>query len=89
MSPTFLAVTFAWSFAFALWWISRITRCKHDWEPVVERELPSKAEILKQSGENIATWRQPSQLAAIAEKTFFAVISCKKCGAVKEFKVRT
>lgn len=64
-------------------------RCRHDWEPVVERELPSKAEELKKNGENIATWRSPSQLIQIATKTVVAIISCKKCGAVKIFKVTT
>ena len=66
-----------------------IFRCKHDWEPVVERELPSKAEILKANGENIASWRQTEDLKDISSKTFFALISCKKCGAVKDYTVRT
>jgi hypothetical protein len=86
---TMLAVTFAWSFAFAFWWIWRLNRCKHDWEPVVERELPSKAEELKKAGENIATWRHTDTLAEIASKTFFAIISCKKCGAVKQYTIKT
>ena len=64
-------------------------RCKHDWEPVVERELPSKAEELKKNGENIATWKRPEHLIQIATKTVVAIISCKKCGAVKIFKVST
>jgi hypothetical protein len=71
---------------FVVW---RIFRCLHDWEPVVERELPSKAEILKANGEDLSTWRSTNQLASIAQKTFFAIISCKKCGAVKQFEVRT
>lgn len=64
-------------------------RCLHDWEPVVERELPSKAEVLKANGENIASWRYTRDLEAIAQKTFFAIISCKKCGAVKQFVIKT
>ena len=87
---TFWVVTFAWSFALALWCLWRFFfRCLRDWEPLVERELPARAEILKASGENIALWRRPEDLMKIAEKTFFAIISCKKCGAVKEYQVRT
>jgi len=64
-------------------------RCLHDWEPVVERELPSRAEELKKAGENIAAWRDTEDLANIASKKFFAIISCKKCGAVKDFMTET
>lgn len=86
---TFLVVTGAWSLVFAYFVLERLFRCEHDWEPVVERELPSKAEILKANGEDISSWRDSRQLIKIAEKTFFAVISCKKCGAVKKFEIRT
>lgn len=64
-------------------------RCLHDWEPVVERELPSRAEELKKNGENIANWRFANDLKEISSKTFFAIVSCKKCGGVKEFSIRT
>jgi hypothetical protein len=63
--------------------------CLHDWEPVVERELPSKAEELKKNGEDISTWRRPEYLLEISSKTFFAIVSCKKCGGVKEFTIKT
>lgn len=85
----FLVVTFAWSLAFAAFVIWRLFRCRHDWEPVVERELPSKAEELAKQGENIKDWEDTDDLKAIASKTFFALISCKKCGAVKKYEVRT
>lgn len=87
---TFLVVLGAWSFAFALlslWYF--IFRCKHDWEPVVERELPSRVEVAKAAGEDIRTWRSAVQVAESSSKKFFAIISCKKCGAVKEFQVKT
>jgi predicted nucleic-acid-binding Zn-ribbon protein len=64
-------------------------KCVHDWEPVVERELPSRAEELKKNGEDLTTWRLPSQLMEIASKTFFAIVSCKKCGGIKEFQTKT
>lgn len=86
---TFLVVTFAWSLPLAFFVLRRLFRCEHDWEPVVERELPSKAEILKANGEDISTWHSANQLSEIASKTFFAVISCKKCGAVKKYEIRT
>lgn len=64
-------------------------RCIHDWEPVVERELPSKAEELKKHGEDLSTWRSPQQLMEASSKTFFAIVSCKKCGGIKEFQIKT
>ncbi len=64
-------------------------RCIHDWEPVVERELPSRAEELKKNGEDLTTWRSTSMLTEVASKTFFALVSCKKCGGVKEFTIKT
>lgn len=88
VSPV-VAVIFAWSLALAFFVLRRLFRCEHDWEPVVERELPSKAEILKAAGENLSTWRIPLQLMEAAKKTFFAIISCKKCGAVKNYTITT
>lgn len=64
-------------------------RCLHDWEPVVERELPSRAEELKKNGEDISTWPNPRTLMEIGSKTFFAIVSCKKCGGIKEFTAKT
>lgn len=82
-----LVVTFAWSFALALFVLWRLFfRCIHDWEPVVERELPSRAETLHAVGEDISKWHDPTE---IASKCFFALISCKKCGGVKKYEVRT
>jgi len=86
---TFLAVTVAWSFAFALFVLHRLFRCKHDWEPLVERELPSKAEILKQAGQDMASWVHYKPMLEAASKVFFAIIGCKKCGATREFRQET
>lgn len=69
--------------------VFRAFRCLHDWEPVVERELPSQAEILKANGEDIKTWKHTSDLMEISKKTFVAIISCKKCGGVKQYVIRT
>jgi hypothetical protein len=64
-------------------------RCRHDWEPIVERELPSKAEELKKAGDDLSQWTVLDKLLKAATKTVVAIISCKKCGAVKIFKVTT
>lgn len=63
--------------------------CLHDWEPVVERELPSKAEELKKNGEDISKWNSYKELQEISSKTFFAIVSCKKCGGIKDYTVET
>jgi len=68
---------------------SLFKKCIHDWEPVVERELPSKAEELAKHGEDLKTWRLPQQLMEASSKTFFAIVSCKKCGGIKEFQAKT
>lgn len=87
---TFWVVMFAWSFALALFVIHRcFFRCLHDWEPVVERELPSRVEVAKLAGEDIRTWRSAIHVAECSSKKFFAIISCKKCGAVKQFEIKT
>lgn len=84
-----LAVGAAFAVGFVTGALLCYRRCVHDWEPVVERELPSRAEELKKNGEDLATWRSTVQLAEIGSKTFFALVSCKKCGGVKEFTIRT
>ncbi len=67
-----------------LWRLIRAPRCLHDWEPVVERELPSVAEVLGK--EEVNSWRTSDNCYKAGRKKFFAIISCKKCGAVKEFE---
>lgn len=92
MSQTFITlsvVTFAWSLPLAFFVLRRVFRCEHDWEPVVERELPSRVEVAKAAGEDIKTWRSAVHVANCSSKVFFAIISCKKCGAVKQYEVRT
>lgn len=87
---TFLVVTAAWSFALALLVLHRcFFRCLHDWEPVVERELPSRVEVAKLAGEDITSWRSAVLVANSSSKKFVAIISCKKCGGVKKYEVDT
>lgn len=66
-----------------VWRLFRGPRCAHDWEPVVERELPSVAEVVGQA--EIARWANALTVYKAGRKKFFAIISCKKCGATKEF----
>jgi hypothetical protein len=84
-----LAVGAAFAVGFVTGALLLRRHCIHDWEPVVERELPSRAEELKKHGEDLSTWRSTVQLAEISSKTFFALVSCKKCGGVKEFTIKT
>jgi hypothetical protein len=81
----FAVVTFAWSFALALFVLWKLFfRCLHDWEPVVERELPAVAEVIDKAEVN--RWGSAILTYKAGRKKFFAIISCKKCGAVKEFQ---
>lgn len=82
---TFLVVTFAWSLALAFFVLRRLFRCEHDWEPVVERELPAVAEVIDKAEVN--RWGSAILTYKAGRKKFFAVISCKKCGHTKEFCV--
>jgi hypothetical protein len=77
-------VTFAWSLAFACFTVYWLFRCKHDWEPVVERELPAVAEIIDKAEVN--RWGSAILTYKAGRRKFFAIVSCKKCGAIKEFK---
>lgn len=80
---TFLVVTFAWSLVLAFFVLRRVFRCEHDWEPLVERELPAVAEVIDKTEVN--RWRSACLTYKAGRKKFFAVIGCKKCGATKEF----
>ena len=62
--------------------------CKHDWEPVVERELPSRIEEFKKNGGEVDDLDNEDALLA-SSKLFFGLVSCKKCGATKEFRAET
>ena len=62
--------------------------CKHDWEPVVERELPSRIEEFKKNGGEVDDLDNEDAIAA-SSKMFFGLVSCKKCGATKEFRAET
>lgn len=62
--------------------------CKHDWEPVVERELPSRIEEFKKNGGEVDDLGNEDAIEA-SSKLFFGLVSCKKCGATKEFRAET
>jgi len=77
-----LLTSFVWSFLFLFF----AFMCRHAWKPVVERELPSRAEELNRVG---ATWETKDDTGEIASRTFVAVLACEKCGGCKKFVVRT
>ena len=78
---TFLAVTFAWSFALALLILGRLFRCAHKWELVDKTQMPSKIEVLKQN------WKPSSMdmddLVKVSKVTATIVVRCDKCGHCK------
>lgn len=61
----------------------RKPRCGHDWEPLVERELPAVAEMIPK--EEVSRWRSAVLTYSAGRKKFFAIIGCKKCGETREF----
>ena len=81
-----------WGLVLATLLITRLLRgpsCPHEWKAAVERELPSKAEELKKAGEDLKPWNKTTDLMEIASKTFCAILVCQKCGATREFIVKT
>ena len=57
--------------------------CLHDWDVAVERELPAPLEILGK--EEIRNWRSVNAIFASSQKKFYAILRCRKCGALREF----
>lgn len=58
-------------------------RCGHDWEPLVERELPAVAEMIDK--QEINRWVSAILTYKAGRKKFFAVVGCRKCGETREF----
>ena len=79
-----LAVTFAWSFAFAILVLNKLFGCKHKWELVDKTQLPSKIEILK------VNWNpnrmEMDELLKVSRVKVLIVIRCSGCGAAKVFR---
>lgn len=73
----------AWfGFLGMLWYV--VSRCSHDWQPLVERELPSVSEVLGQGQVN--TWWDIDLKYRAGRRKVFAIIGCKKCGKTKIFE---
>ena len=71
----------------ALMLLHRLLRrqtCAHDWEPLVERELPAVAEVI--DPKDVARWRSATLTYKAGRKKFFAVLGCRKCGETREFE---
>jgi hypothetical protein len=76
----------AWGLVLATLMLIRLLgkpRCGHDWEPLVERELPAVAEMIPK--EEVSRWRSAVLTYSAGRKKFFAIIGCKKCGETREF----
>jgi hypothetical protein len=63
--------------------LMRKPRCGHDWEPLVERELPAVAEMVAK--EELSRWKSAVLTYSAGRKKFFAILGCKKCGETREF----
>ena len=80
----------AWALVIATLLIRRLLTgpkqppCQHDWEPVVERELPAVVEVVGK--DQVARFTYAEAIHNAGRKKFFALVSCKKCGWLKEFE---
>jgi hypothetical protein len=77
----------AWALLIAtglLWRLVRGPRCAHDWEPVVERELPSVVEVVGQ--DQVGRYQHAPGIHNAGRKKFFALVSCKRCGWLQKFE---
>lgn len=76
----------AWGLVVATMLLVRLIRgprCGHDWEPLVERELPAVADIIDKH--EVCRWESAVLTYRAGRKKFFAILGCKKCGETKEF----
>lgn len=73
-----------WGLVLILVILHRILKCKCDWEPIVERELPAVAEVIDKAEVN--RWNSATLTYRAGRRKFFAIIGCKKCGATKQFE---
>lgn len=83
---TLYEVYTAWALVLGTMLIARLIRgprCGHDWEPLVERELPAVAELIDQA--EINRWASATLTYRAGRKKFFAILGCKKCGETREF----
>lgn len=78
---TGLAVFGSFVTSIFLW---RAFRCLHDWEPIVERELPAVADLIDK--DEVNRWADAVLTYNAGRKKFFAIIKCRKCGHVKVFE---
>lgn len=85
---TILAVTFAWSLAFALFVIWRLFRCRHKWDLVDKTEMGSRLEEASRLGVNVHF--MPNWYAEhMTYKQLVLVMRCAECGAAKIHKIKS
>jgi hypothetical protein len=78
---TFAVVTFAWSFAVALFVLYKLFHCKHAWELVDKTQLPSKLEEMSKQWK--PTSMHEGKLSEMSRIKVLLCIKCPKCGAIK------
>lgn len=86
MQLPFYHIYTLWALVLATLLAIRLIRgkpCGHDWEPLVERELPAVAEVIDK--DEVNRWSSSVLTYSAGRKKFFAIIGCKKCGETKEF----
>jgi hypothetical protein len=79
-----LAVTFAWSLPVACFTIYYLFRCKHSWSVLTDRDFDPAGKIVKDLG---FTFKDGVVPGPWFKRTYFAIVKCDKCGAIKEYKV--
>lgn len=83
---TFLVVTFAWSLAFALWWICRLARCRHAWELIDKTEMPAPIlSLQKVALKEVSCFKEDTP--RLLSMTVVLALRCSKCGAAKIHKI--
>lgn len=70
--------------AFLALMVYLFNRCGHQWQPLVERELPSVSDVIGAAEVQRFPGVTPTYKAG--RRKFFAIIGCKKCGKTKIFE---
>ena len=79
---TMLVVTFAWSFALALFILHRLFRCKHKWELVDKTEVPSQLSELRKHAW-VPQQMTPENYRGVSTIKILLCVRCPDCGAIK------
>lgn len=68
-------------------WLLLIGRfCAHAWVLVTDRDFPAKLEVYRKEGGTSTYGGEWVERMCI--RTYFAIVKCDKCGALKTFRTR-